>query len=121
MPSHVTAKNDVAVFVHLRANSTWLDIGSFGVEALWVLRRRPGLAVRAVSYEGMQLQLTAAGIRSNPTGDPALDAALPFPERSDIPVATVEGVAYCAVFLAGDDAGYLTGQIIHPSGGWVIG
>jgi 3-oxoacyl-[acyl-carrier protein] reductase len=33
----------------------------------------------------------------------------------------VEDVAYCAVVLADDDAGYLTGQILHPSGGWVMG
>ncbi|MGH7415278.1 MAG: SDR family NAD(P)-dependent oxidoreductase, partial [Candidatus Rokuibacteriota bacterium] len=33
----------------------------------------------------------------------------------------VEDVAYCAVVLASDDAGYLTGQIFHPSGGWVSG
>jgi 3-oxoacyl-[acyl-carrier protein] reductase len=34
---------------------------------------------------------------------------------------SVEDVAYCAAFLAGDEAGYLTGQIVHPSGGWVMG
>ena len=34
---------------------------------------------------------------------------------------SVEDVAYCAVFLAAEDAGYLTGQILHPSGGWVMG
>jgi len=33
----------------------------------------------------------------------------------------VEDVAYCAVVLAAEDAGYLTGQILHPSGGWVSG
>jgi 3-oxoacyl-[acyl-carrier protein] reductase len=33
----------------------------------------------------------------------------------------VEDVAYCAVALAADEAGYLTGQILHPSGGWVMG
>jgi 3-oxoacyl-[acyl-carrier protein] reductase len=32
----------------------------------------------------------------------------------------VEDVAYCAVFLAAEDAGYLTGQVLHPSGGWVM-
>ncbi len=34
---------------------------------------------------------------------------------------SVEDVAYCALILAADDAGYLTGQILHPSGGWVSG
>jgi 3-oxoacyl-[acyl-carrier protein] reductase len=34
---------------------------------------------------------------------------------------SVDDVAYCAVILAADDAGYLTGQILHPSGGWVSG
>jgi len=34
---------------------------------------------------------------------------------------SVEDVAYCAVVLASDAAGYLTGQILHPSGGWVMG
>jgi 3-oxoacyl-[acyl-carrier protein] reductase len=33
----------------------------------------------------------------------------------------VEDVAYCAVALAADEAGYLTGQVLHPSGGWVMG
>ena len=32
---------------------------------------------------------------------------------------SVDDVAYSAVVLAADDAGYLTGQILHPSGGWV--
>jgi 3-oxoacyl-[acyl-carrier protein] reductase len=33
----------------------------------------------------------------------------------------VEDVAACAVFLAAEESGYLTGQILHPSGGWVMG
>jgi NAD(P)-dependent dehydrogenase (short-subunit alcohol dehydrogenase family) len=33
----------------------------------------------------------------------------------------VEDVAYCAVVLAADEAGYLTGQTLHPSVGWVMG
>ena len=32
-----------------------------------------------------------------------------------------EDMTYCAVALAADDAGYLTGQILHPSGGGVTG
>src|SRR6266852_9595413 len=43
---------------------------------------------------------------------------------SELPLrrfGSVEDVAYCAVVLAADEAGYLTGQILHPSGGWVSG
>ena len=34
---------------------------------------------------------------------------------------SVEDVGYSAVVLASEEAGYLTGQILHPSGGWVMG
>jgi 3-oxoacyl-[acyl-carrier protein] reductase len=43
---------------------------------------------------------------------------------AELPVhrfGSVDDVAYCAVVLAADEAGYLTGQIMHPSGGWVSG
>jgi 3-oxoacyl-[acyl-carrier protein] reductase len=33
---------------------------------------------------------------------------------------SVDDVAACTVFLASDDAGYLTGQVLHPSGGAVM-
>lgn len=36
-------------------------------------------------------------------------------------VGSVDDAAYCALVLAADDAGYLTGQTLHPSGGWVSG
>lgn len=32
----------------------------------------------------------------------------------------VEDVAYCAGFLAGERAHYLTGQVLQPNGGWVM-
>jgi 3-oxoacyl-[acyl-carrier protein] reductase len=32
----------------------------------------------------------------------------------------VEDVAYCAVFLAAEQAHYLTGQVLQPNGGWVM-
>ena len=34
---------------------------------------------------------------------------------------SADDVAYCAIVLASDEAGYRTGQILHPSGGWVSG
>jgi NAD(P)-dependent dehydrogenase (short-subunit alcohol dehydrogenase family) len=30
----------------------------------------------------------------------------------------VDDVAYCAVFLAAEEANYLTGQVLQPTGGW---
>jgi len=51
-------------------------------EVLLALRRR-GIALAAVTH--------AAGLSS--TGDPALDRALPLPERYDVPGGTVEAVA----------------------------
>jgi 3-oxoacyl-[acyl-carrier protein] reductase len=32
----------------------------------------------------------------------------------------MEDVAYCAVFLAAEEAHYLTGQVLQPNGGWVM-
>ncbi|MBI2218984.1 MAG: SDR family oxidoreductase, partial [Candidatus Rokubacteria bacterium] len=32
----------------------------------------------------------------------------------------VDDVATCAVFLASEEAGFLTGQVLHPSGGAVM-
>lgn len=32
----------------------------------------------------------------------------------------VQDVAHCAVFLATEDAHYLTGQVLQPNGGWVM-
>ncbi len=31
-----------------------------------------------------------------------------------------EEVASCYVFLASDDASYMTGQVLHPNGGTVV-
>ena len=42
---------------------------------------------------------------------------------SELPVhrlGTLDDLAYCAVFLAAEEAGYLTGQILQPNGGWVM-
>ncbi|HEX6811620.1 MAG TPA: methyltransferase domain-containing protein [Planctomycetota bacterium] len=45
----------------LAPGSRWLDIGSFGLEALWLLRRRTDVEVRAISYEGGELSTAGPG------------------------------------------------------------
>ena len=42
---------------------------------------------------------------------------------NELPVhrlGTLDDLAYCAVFLAAPEAGYLTGQVLQPNGGWVM-
>ncbi len=42
---------------------------------------------------------------------------------SELPVhrlGTLDDLSYCAVFLAAEEAGYLTGQVLQPNGGWVM-
>jgi 3-oxoacyl-[acyl-carrier protein] reductase len=35
-------------------------------------------------------------------------------------LGSLDDVAYCAVFLAAEAGGYLTGQVLQPNGGWVM-
>jgi 3-oxoacyl-[acyl-carrier protein] reductase len=42
---------------------------------------------------------------------------------AELPVhrlGTLDDLAYCAVFLAAEASGYLTGQTLQPNGGWVM-
>jgi NAD(P)-dependent dehydrogenase (short-subunit alcohol dehydrogenase family) len=35
-------------------------------------------------------------------------------------LGNLDDVAYCALFLADEAGGYLTGQVLQPNGGWVM-
>jgi NAD(P)-dependent dehydrogenase (short-subunit alcohol dehydrogenase family) len=35
-------------------------------------------------------------------------------------LGSLDDVAYCALVLADEAAGYLTGQVLQPNGGWVM-
>jgi NAD(P)-dependent dehydrogenase (short-subunit alcohol dehydrogenase family) len=76
--------------------------------------------------------LASKGIRVNavapgPIWTPLIPATFP-PEKvkefgKDVPLGRPgqpEEVAPCYVFLASDDASYMTGQVLHPNGGTVI-
>ena len=77
-------------------------------------------------------QLAPRGIHVNavapgPVWTPLIPSSSP-PEQSaqfgtQVPLgrpAQPEEIAPCYVFLASDDAGYMTGQVLHPNGGEVI-
>jgi len=76
--------------------------------------------------------LASAGVRVNavapgPIWTPLIPSTFP-PERveqfgSDVPLGRAgepEEVATCFVFLASDDASYMTGQVLHPNGGEIV-
>jgi NAD(P)-dependent dehydrogenase (short-subunit alcohol dehydrogenase family) len=84
--------------------------------------------------KAMALDLAAYGITVNAIGPGVIDTAmtrrsLEDPERramleSHIPLRRIgqpEDVAAGAVFLASDEASYITGSILFIDGGWLIG
>ena len=73
-----------------------------------------GITVNAIAPGGIETDMSS-GVMSAEYRERRLGE---LPLRRFGPV---EDVAYCAVVLASGDAGYLTGQILHPSGGWVTG
>jgi 3-oxoacyl-[acyl-carrier protein] reductase len=73
-----------------------------------------GVTVNAIAPGGIETDMS----RGVMTADYRARRLTELPLRR---FGRVEDVAYCAVFLAADEAGYLTGQVLHPSGGWVMG
>lgn len=80
----------------------------------------------------LALHLAERGIRVNgvapgPIWTPLIPASFP-PEKveafgTDVPLGRAgqpEEVAPCFLFLASDDASYVTGQVLHPNGGEII-
>lgn len=77
-------------------------------------------------------ELAPSGIRVNSIAPGVVDTEMNRAElteeeldalKSEIPVGrlgTPDEIAACALYLAGDGAAYLTGQIISPNGGFVI-
>lgn len=61
------AWNARTVSSNIRPGDRWLDIGSFGLEALWLLQHQPSVDIKAVSYEGGELTLDAGLVRSEST------------------------------------------------------
>jgi NAD(P)-dependent dehydrogenase (short-subunit alcohol dehydrogenase family) len=77
-------------------------------------------------------QLASKGIRVNavapgPIWTPLIPATMPEDKVAqfgkDVPMGRAgqpEEVAPCYVFLASDDASYMTGQVLHPNGGNIV-
>lgn len=81
-----------------------------------------GFAIDAARY-GVRFNTVAPG----PIWTPLIPSSFP-PDKvekfgSDVPLGRAgqpEEVASCYVFLASNDASYMTGQILHPNGGSIV-
>jgi 3-oxoacyl-[acyl-carrier protein] reductase len=72
-----------------------------------------GITVNAVSPGGIETDMSKA----------VMTPEYRTRRLTELPLhrfGSVEDVAACVVFFASDEAGYLTGQILNPSGGWVM-
>jgi 3-oxoacyl-[acyl-carrier protein] reductase len=72
-----------------------------------------GITVNAIAPGGIDTDMS----RSVMTPEYRARRTQELPVRH---LGSVDDVAYCALFLAADESGYLTGQVLHPSGGWVM-
>ncbi len=124
-----------AVMPHLRENGSIINTTSItafrGKDVLIDYSSTKG-AVLAFT-RALSQNLAGRGIRVNavapgPIWTPLIPAS--FPEEDvagfgeDTPLGRVgqpEEVAPCYVFLASNDASYITGQTIHPNGGEIVG
>jgi NAD(P)-dependent dehydrogenase (short-subunit alcohol dehydrogenase family) len=82
---------------------------------------------RSLSQALAQKKILVNGVAPGPIWTPLIPST--FPENKvekfgdDVPLGRVgqpEEVASCYVFLASNDASYMTGQILHPNGGTVV-
>jgi NAD(P)-dependent dehydrogenase (short-subunit alcohol dehydrogenase family) len=82
---------------------------------------------RSLSQSLVEKGIRVNAVAPGPIWTPLIPATFP-PDKvakfgSDVPMKRpgqpVE-VATCYVFLASDDASYLTGQVLHPNGGTVV-
>lgn len=82
---------------------------------------------RSLSQALAEKGIRVNGVAPGPIWTPLIPASFPANKvsefGSDVPLGRAgepEDVAPCYVFLASDDAAYMTGQVLHPNGGEII-
>jgi NAD(P)-dependent dehydrogenase (short-subunit alcohol dehydrogenase family) len=83
---------------------------------------------RSLALQLAKRQIRVNGVAPGPIWTPLIPSTFP-PDKveefgTDVPLGRVgqpEEVAMCFVFLASDDSSYMTGQILHPNGGKIVG
>ena len=113
--------------VNLSSQLARVGVGTGGFAAYAATKGAIEALTRALAHE-----VGAHGVTVNaiaPGGiDTDMSKAVMTPEyrarrMRELPVrhlGTLDDVAYCALFLADEAGGYLTGQVLQPNGGWVM-
>jgi NAD(P)-dependent dehydrogenase (short-subunit alcohol dehydrogenase family) len=83
---------------------------------------------RSLSGSLVDRGIRVNGVAPGPIWTPLIPATFPPDEVAkfglDVPMKRAgqpEEIAPCYVFLASDDASYMTGQVLHPNGGEIVG
>jgi NAD(P)-dependent dehydrogenase (short-subunit alcohol dehydrogenase family) len=123
-----------AALPHLRKGSSIINTTSVtayrGSEQLLDYSSTKGAIVsftrslaKALAEDGIRVN----GVAPGPIWTPLIPATFPKDKvesfGQDVPMGRPgqpEEVAQCFVFLAADDASYMTGQVLHPNGGEVV-
>jgi 3-oxoacyl-[acyl-carrier protein] reductase len=113
--------------INLSSQLARAGVGNGGFAAYAATKGAVEAFTRAIALEYGGHGITANAIA--PGGiDTDMSRAVMTPEYrarriQELPVrqlGEVEDVAYCALFLATEQAHYLTGQVLQPNGGWVM-
>ena len=113
--------------VNLSSQLARAGVGTGGFAAYAATKGAVEALTRALAHEVGEHGITVNAIA--PGGiDTDMSRAVMTPEyrarrMRELPVrhlGALDDVAYCALFLADEAGGYLTGQVLQPNGGWVM-
>jgi len=125
LPAMIEAK--YGRIVNLSSQLARMGVGTGGFAAYAATKGAIEALTRALAHEVGEHGITVNAIA--PGGiDTDMSKAVMTPEyrarrMKELPVrhlGSLDDVAYCAVFLAAEAGGYLTGQVLQPNGGWVM-
>jgi NAD(P)-dependent dehydrogenase (short-subunit alcohol dehydrogenase family) len=123
-----------AALKHLRKGSSILNTTSVtayrGSASLLDYSATKGAIVtftRSLAHSVVKQGIRVNGVAPGPIWTPLIPSTFPGEKvetfGSDVPIGRAgqpNEVAPCYVFLASDDASYMTGQILHPNGGEIV-
>jgi 3-oxoacyl-[acyl-carrier protein] reductase len=113
--------------INLSSQLARANVGRGGFAAYAATKGAIESCTKAMAFEGGAHGITVNALAPGGIDTDMSKAVMTAEYRarriSELPVhrlGTLDDLTYGAVFLAADDAGYLTGQVLQPNGGWVM-